>query len=121
MLVIPLRTLWMPSSRRVSMPSSRAAAAMSASAACSTTISLIRSLRPIAESPLPRATLSLLHVPPTQVAPRFVALPAPADQSQFMLLEERLPEPAVALVHADARHKDRGGGHSNPWQMNFHP
>jgi polyphosphate kinase len=48
------------------------------------------SLRPIAESPLPRATLSLLHVPPTQVAPRFVALPAPADQSQFMLLEDVL-------------------------------
>ena len=48
------------------------------------------SLKPIAESPLPRATLSLLHVPPTQVAPRFVALPAPADQSQFMLLEDVL-------------------------------
>jgi polyphosphate kinase len=44
----------------------------------------------LAESPLPRATLSLLHVPPTQVAPRFVALPAPADQSAFMLLEDVL-------------------------------
>ena len=53
-------------------------------------ICLAVSLRPIAESPLPRATLSLLHVPPGQVAPRFVALPAPADQSQFMLLEDVL-------------------------------
>ena len=53
-------------------------------------ICLAVSLRPIAESPLPRATLSLLHVPPSQVAPRFVALPAPADQSQFMLLEDVL-------------------------------
>src|SRR5262249_9109108 len=41
-------------------------------------------------SPLPRATLSLLHIPPTQVAPRFVALPAPPDQNAFMLVEDVL-------------------------------
>ena len=53
-------------------------------------ICLAVALRPTAESPLPRATLSLLHVPPTQVAPRFVALPGPPDQSVFMLLEDVL-------------------------------
>jgi len=53
-------------------------------------ICLAVSLRPTAFSPLPRATLSLLHVPPTQVAPRFVPLPAPPEQSAFMLLEDVL-------------------------------
>ncbi len=53
-------------------------------------ICLAVSLRPTAPSPLPRATLSLLHVPPTQVALRFVALPAPPDQNAFMLLEDVL-------------------------------
>jgi polyphosphate kinase len=53
-------------------------------------VCLAVSLRPTAASPLPRATLSLLHVPPTQVASRFVALPAPADQYAFMLLEDVL-------------------------------
>ena len=74
--------------------------------------------RPVAESPLPRATLSLLHVPPTQVAPRFVALPAPADQSQFMLLEDvmRLHLPRlykgyeILSSHGDPRHTRRRGG-----------
>jgi polyphosphate kinase len=53
-------------------------------------ICLVVSLRPTASSLLPRATLSLLHLPPTQVAPRFVPLPAPADQNAFMLLEDVL-------------------------------
>ncbi|HXJ79424.1 MAG TPA: polyphosphate kinase 1 [Candidatus Methylomirabilis sp.] len=53
-------------------------------------ICLVVSLRPTASSLLPRATLSLLHLPPTQVAPRFVPLPAPADQDAFMLLEDVL-------------------------------
>jgi polyphosphate kinase len=53
-------------------------------------ICLAVALRPSAPSPLPRATLSLLHVPPAQVAPRFVALPAPPDQNAFMLLEDVL-------------------------------
>jgi polyphosphate kinase len=53
-------------------------------------ICLVVSLRPTASSLLPRATLSLLHLPPSQVAPRFVPLPAPADQNAFMLLEDVL-------------------------------
>src|SRR5262249_46991021 len=47
-------------------------------------------LRPTAAPPLPGAKLSLPHVPPNQVAPRFVALPAPPDQYAFMLLEDLL-------------------------------
>ena len=53
-------------------------------------ICLVVSLRPTASSLLPRATLSLLHLPPTQVAPRFVPLPAPAERNAFMLLEDVL-------------------------------
>ena len=53
-------------------------------------VCLAVSLRPVATSPLPRATLSLLHVPPNQVASRFVALPGPPDQQAFMLLEDVL-------------------------------
>jgi len=53
-------------------------------------ICLVVSLRPTASSLLPRATLSLLHLPPSQVATRFVALPAPPDQNAFMLLEDVL-------------------------------
>ena len=53
-------------------------------------ICLVVSLRPTASSLLPRATLSLLHLPPSQVAPRFVPLPAPTDQNAFMLLEDVL-------------------------------
>jgi polyphosphate kinase len=53
-------------------------------------ICLVVSLRPAASSLLPRATLSLLHLPPTQVAPRFVPLPAPEGEDAFMLLEDVL-------------------------------
>jgi polyphosphate kinase len=53
-------------------------------------ICLAVSLRPAAPSLLPRATLSLLHVPPTQVASRFVPLPAPPDGYAFMLIEDVL-------------------------------
>lgn len=53
-------------------------------------ICLAVSLRPVAPSLLPRATLSLLHVPPTQVASRFVPLPGPPDRNAFMLLEDVL-------------------------------
>ena len=53
-------------------------------------ICLAVALRPAARSPLPRATLSLVHSPPVQVAPRFVALPAPAEHNAFMLLEDVL-------------------------------
>jgi polyphosphate kinase len=53
-------------------------------------ICLVVSLRPTASSLLPRATLSLLHLPPTQVTPRFVALPGPEGEDAFMLLEDVL-------------------------------
>jgi len=53
-------------------------------------ICLAVSLRPAVPSLLPRARLSLLHVPPGQVAPRFVALPARPDHNAFMLLEDVL-------------------------------
>jgi polyphosphate kinase len=53
-------------------------------------ICLVVSLRPTASSLLPRATLSLLHLPPSQVTPRFVPLPGPPDQDAFMLLEDVL-------------------------------
>jgi polyphosphate kinase len=53
-------------------------------------ICLVVSLRPTASSLLPRATLSLLHLPPTQVAPRFVPLPGPDGEATFMLLEDVL-------------------------------
>src|SRR5262249_14505257 len=53
-------------------------------------ICLAVSLRPTVPSLLPRARLSLLHVPPGQVAPRFVALPARPDHNAFMLLEDVL-------------------------------
>jgi polyphosphate kinase len=53
-------------------------------------ICLVVSLRPTASSVLPRATLSLLHLPPTQVAPRFVPLPGPEGADAFMLLEDVL-------------------------------
>ncbi len=53
-------------------------------------ICLVVSFRPTVSSLLPRATLSLLHLPPTQVAPRFVPLPGPEGEDAFMLLEDVL-------------------------------
>ncbi len=48
---------------------------------------LVASVRATAPSPLPRATLALVHIP-SHVVPRFVALPAQPDQYAFMLLED---------------------------------
>jgi len=48
---------------------------------------LVASVRPTTPSPLPRATLALVHLP-AHVVPRFVALPAQAGQYAFMLLED---------------------------------
>jgi polyphosphate kinase len=47
---------------------------------------LVVSLQPIAPSPLPRAGLAVVHIP--SGVPRFVALPAPAGQYAFVLLED---------------------------------
>ncbi len=48
---------------------------------------LVASVRPIETSPLPRATLALVHLP-AHVVPRFIALPAAPGQFAFMLLED---------------------------------
>jgi polyphosphate kinase len=50
---------------------------------------LVVSLRGTAASRLPQTDLSIVHIP-TQVAPRFVALPAREGQHTFMLLEDVL-------------------------------
>jgi polyphosphate kinase len=49
---------------------------------------LVASLRASAPSRLPHTTLSVVHLPPTHVVPRFIALPVPAGQYAFMLLED---------------------------------
>jgi polyphosphate kinase len=48
---------------------------------------LVVSLHATGPSPLPAASLSVIHMP-TQVVPRFVALPAPAGQHAFILVED---------------------------------
>jgi len=50
-------------------------------------ICLVVSLQAAGGSPLPATSLSVIHLP-TQVVPRFVALPAPAGQHAFMLIED---------------------------------
>jgi polyphosphate kinase len=54
------------------------------------TLCLVASLRPTTSSPLPHTTLSVVHLPPSQVAPRFVGLPAPPGEYAFILLEDVL-------------------------------
>jgi polyphosphate kinase len=48
---------------------------------------LVVSLRHADPSPLPHASLAVIHIP-GQVVPRFVRLPGPAGQHVFMLLED---------------------------------
>jgi polyphosphate kinase len=48
---------------------------------------LVVSVKPVTASVLPHATLTVVHIP-GQVVPRFVALPGPAGQHAFMLLED---------------------------------
>jgi polyphosphate kinase len=48
---------------------------------------LVASIRPSVPSALPSTSLAVVHIP-SAVVPRFVALPAPAGQSVFMLLED---------------------------------
>ena len=48
---------------------------------------LIVSVKPVAASVLPHATLTVVRIP-GQVVPRFVALPGPPGQHAFMLLED---------------------------------
>jgi len=53
------------------------------------TLCLVVSLRATLPSRLPRADLSIVHIP-TQVVPRFIPLPAKEGQHAFMLLEDVL-------------------------------
>jgi polyphosphate kinase len=57
---------------------------------------LVASVRPSAPSALPHSTLSVIHIP-SQVLPRFVALPDPTGKHVFMLLEDviRLHLPSI--------------------------
>jgi polyphosphate kinase len=48
---------------------------------------LFVSVKPVSASVLPHTTLTVVHIP-GQVVPRFVALPGPANQHAFMLLED---------------------------------
>src|SRR5882724_10077825 len=59
---------------------------------------LVASVRANGESPLPKATLALVHLP-AHVLPRFVALPTSADQHAFMLLEDVLRMHLSWLFH----------------------
>ena len=57
---------------------------------------LVASVRPSTPSALPHSALSVIHIP-SQVLPRFVALPDPAGKHVFMLLEDviRLHLPSI--------------------------
>ena len=48
---------------------------------------LVASIRPVVASALPRSSLSVIHIP-SQVLPRFIALPDPTGKHVFMLLED---------------------------------
>jgi polyphosphate kinase len=59
---------------------------------------LIVSLRPTEPSVLPTATLAVIHIP-AQVIPRFIRLPGPTGDYQFMLLEDVIRLHLSRLYH----------------------
>jgi len=59
---------------------------------------LVASLQPTAPSRLPGTALSVVHIP-TQVVPRFIALPTPSGQYAFMLLEDVIRLHLPRLYH----------------------
>jgi polyphosphate kinase len=59
---------------------------------------LVASIRPVAASILPQTSLAVVHIP-GQVVPRFVALPGPAGQHAFMLLEDVIRLHLPSLYH----------------------
>jgi polyphosphate kinase len=63
------------------------------------TLCLVASLRPTTSSRLPHTPLSVVHLPPSQVAPRFVTLPAPPGQFAFILLEDVIRLHLSRLYH----------------------
>jgi len=62
------------------------------------TLCLVVSLRATSPSALPATTLSVVHIP-AQILPRFVALPAPAGQCAFILLEDVIRVNLPRLYH----------------------
>ena len=61
-------------------------------------LGLVVSLRPLTASRMPHTDLSIVHIP-TQVAPRFITLPARDGQHAFMLLEDTLHHYLPRLYH----------------------
>src|SRR5262245_7809046 len=59
---------------------------------------LIASIRATTPSLLPHASLAVVHIP-SHVVPRFIALPAPAGQHVFMLLEDVIRLHMPVLYH----------------------
>src|SRR5262245_36662933 len=59
---------------------------------------LVASLRPYRTSHLPNTSLSVVHLP-AQVLPRFIALPAPAGEYVFILLEDVIHMHLSQLYH----------------------
>ncbi|NOT54182.1 MAG: polyphosphate kinase 1 [Deltaproteobacteria bacterium] len=59
---------------------------------------LVATLRPTSMSHLPKTSLAVVHIP-SQVAPRFIALPSPPGQCAFMLLEDVISLYLPQLYH----------------------
>ena len=59
---------------------------------------LVVSLRPTAPSLLPSASLAVIHIP-AQVIPRFIRLPSPPGEHNFMLLEDVIRLHLPRLYH----------------------
>jgi polyphosphate kinase len=59
---------------------------------------LVASLRPLRHSHLPNTSLSVVHLP-AQVVPRLIALPAPAGEHVFILLEDVIHLHLSQLYH----------------------
>jgi polyphosphate kinase len=60
---------------------------------------LMVSLRATIASRLPYTNFSIVHIPPTQVTPRFISLPAREGQHAFILLEDALRHYLPRLYH----------------------
>ena len=60
---------------------------------------LMVSLRAMMASRLPHTNFSIVHIPPTQVTPRFIALPARDGQHAFILLEDVMRHYLPRLYH----------------------
>ncbi|PYO10750.1 MAG: RNA degradosome polyphosphate kinase, partial [Candidatus Rokuibacteriota bacterium] len=61
---------------------------------------LVVSIRPSTPSALPVGTLSVIHIP-SQILPRFVALPDPSGKHVFMLLEDVIRQHLPSIYHGD--------------------